>query len=170
LWDDEFGLQRDDFIVSGLHQRRRQHAMVIFRTALASDSHRAMLTMDLPRAVVFGAVKRDQHVSGGAAEHVATAADPPELLDGFGKCRMQQCRGGWIEHVADVIVAADFGDAAQAGAVGAAMTLLEVALMGQERRALHEEHREGRHSDVTRAITRVHPRTPVRKPVQAASQ
>ena len=75
--------------------------------------------------MVLGAVKRDQHVSAEAAEHVEAAADPLELVDGCGEHRQQQRRGGWVEQVANVIVAGDFGDAEQAGAVGAAMALLE---------------------------------------------
>ena len=51
----------------------------------------------------------------------------------------------------ELIVTGDFGDAEQTGAVGAAMPLREPPLMGQERRALHEKHREGRHSNVAHA-------------------
>jgi hypothetical protein len=51
-----------------------------------------------------------------------------------------------------------------------AMSCLELSLMGQERRALHEEHREGRHADVGHAIGRVRTSALVRQPVQAASQ
>ena len=35
------------------------------------------------------------------------------------------------------------------------MAFLELPLMRQERRALHEEHRKGRHSDVSHAVGRV---------------
>jgi hypothetical protein len=69
-----------------------------------------------------------------------------------------------------VVVGGDFGDAEQAGAIGAAMPFLELPLMRQERRALHEKHRERRHSDVAHAVGCVHAATLVRKPVQAASQ
>src|SRR5690242_12121052 len=50
------------------------------------------------------------------------------------------------------------------------MALLELALMGQEGRALHEEHREGGHAEVAHAIGRVDAAALVRKPVQAAAQ
>jgi hypothetical protein len=120
--------------------------------------------------MILRAVERDQHAPVKAAEHLQAAIDPPKLIDGFGEDRMQQRRGGRVQHVPNVIVAGDFGDAEQAGAVGAAMPLLEPPLMGQERRALHEKHREGRHSNVAHAKRRVHAKALVRKPVQAASQ
>jgi uncharacterized protein YfdQ (DUF2303 family) len=82
--------------------------------------------------VILGAVKRDQHVSAEATEHVEATANALELLDGRGEHRKQQRRGCWIEQVANMIVAGDFGDTEQAGAVGAAMALLEVPLVGQE--------------------------------------
>ncbi len=67
-----------------------------------------------------------------AAEQVKAAVDLAKLLDGFSKYRMQQRRGRRVEHVADVVVGRDFGDAEQAGAVGAAMRFLELPLMRQE--------------------------------------
>ena len=72
-------------------------------------------------------------------------------------------RCGRIEHVADVVVGGDFGDTEEAGAVGAAVALLKLALMRQKRRALHEEHREGCHADVAHAIGRVHAAALVRE-------
>jgi hypothetical protein len=50
------------------------------------------------------------------------------------------------------------------------MAAFELPLMRQERWALHEKHREGRHSDVGHAIGRVGASALVRKPVQAAAQ
>ncbi len=120
--------------------------------------------------MILRAIERDQHAPIEPAEHVEAAVNQPKLIEGFSEHRVQQGRRGWVEHVTDVIVGGNFGDAEQAAAVGAAMTRLEVALMGQKRRALHEKHREGRHSDVTHAIGRVQAKTLVGKPVQAASQ
>lgn len=37
LRDDEFRLQRDDFVMSGRHQRGGQHGVEIFGLALASE-------------------------------------------------------------------------------------------------------------------------------------
>jgi len=168
--DDEFGIQRDNLVMPGRHQRRRQHAVVILLPAVASDPGRAVRAMNLPRTMILRAVERNQHAPIKAAEHVEAAVDPLKLGDGFREGRMQQRRGDRVEYVADVVVAGDFGDAEQAGAVGAAMRFLKLALMRQERRALHEKHREGRHSDVAHAVGRVDAPALVRKPVQAASQ
>src|ERR1700759_22079 len=120
--------------------------------------------------MILRAVERDQHPSVEAVEHLQSAIDPLKLIDGFSEYRTQQQRRGRIEHVPNMIVAGDFSDAEQTGAVGAAMPLLEPPLMCQERRALHEKHREGRHSDVAHAKGRIHATPLVRKPVQAASQ
>src|SRR5271163_2934920 len=138
--------------------------------SIASDPRRAVPAMDLPRTVILAAIQRDQHPPIEPAEHVEAAVDLPELLDGFGEHRTQQRRRGRIEHVADVVVGGDFGDTEKAGAVGSAVAFLQLALMRQERRALHEEHREGRHADVADAVGRVHAVALVREPVQAPSQ
>jgi hypothetical protein len=94
----------------------------------------------------------------------------PDLIDRLGEHRMQQDRRGRVEHVSDVIVAGDLGDTEQAGAIGVPMAFLELALVGQEGRALHEEHRERRHAEVAHGIGRVDAAALVREPVQAASQ
>jgi len=47
------------------------------------------------------------------------------------------------------------------------MTRLELPLMGQKRRALHEKHRESRHANLAHAVGRVDPPALVRKLVQA---
>ena len=120
--------------------------------------------------MILRPVECDQHLPVEAVEHLKAAIDPLKLPDGFSEYRMQQRWRGRIEHVPNMIVAGDFRDAEQTGAVGAAMVLLESPLMGQERRALHEKHRERRHSDVGHAIGRVHATPLVRKPVQAVSQ
>ena len=111
--------------------------------------------MDLARAVILGAIEGDQHPPVEPAEHVQAASDVPDLIDRLGEHRMQQHRRGRIEPVADVVVTGDLGEAEQAGGVGVAMAGLELALMGQEGRALQEEHRERRHADVAHRIARI---------------
>ncbi|HEV7880541.1 hypothetical protein [Bradyrhizobium sp.] len=114
-------------------------------------------------------LERDQHASVEAAKH-AEAVDALQLIHGFAEQRMQQHRRDRVEHVANMVVTRDFGDAKQTGAVGAAMAFFELPLMRQERRALHEEHGKGRHSDVAHAVGRVDAAALVREPVQAAAQ
>ena len=72
-----------------------------------------------------------------------------------------------IEHVATVIAGWNFGDPEQTVGSGAAIPFLELPLLSQERRALHEKHSEGRHSSVGYAVGSVHATTLVWKPVQA---
>ena len=170
LRDDEFRFQRDDLIVPRCHHRCRQHAVVIFGPALASDAGRAVRAMDLLRAVILGPVERYQHMATQPAEHVEAAVDPPKLIDRFCEYRVQQRWRGRVEQVPNVIVAGDFGNAEQTGAVRTPMPFLKLSLMCQERRALHEKYREGRHSNVAQAIGRVHAPALVREPGQAASQ
>ena len=169
LRDDEFRLQRDDLVMSGRHQGRCQHAVVIFNLALPSEPGPAVPAMDLARALILGAVERDQHAPVEPAEHVQAAVDVADLIDRLREHRMQQHRRDRVEHVSDVIVTGDLGDTEQARAVGVPMACLELPLMGQEGRALHEEHREGRHADVAHGVGRVDAAALVRKPVQAAS-
>ena len=90
--------------------------------------------MNLARAVVFGAVQRDQDIR------------PPRRWNGVSTFRCldrldeQPIEGrgrGAIQHLADVIVAGDGGNAEQGLAVGASLSLRQDALMRQERRAAH---------------------------------
>src|SRR3954466_895383 len=114
-----------------------------------------MWAMDLARALILGAVERDQHAPAEPAEHVQTAIDLPDLVDRRRKYRVQQIRRGRIEHVADVVVTGDLGDAEQGGGIGGRLPRLELALMRQKGRALREEDRERRHADVAHEVARV---------------
>src|SRR3954454_11888077 len=72
-----------------------------------------MRAMDLARAMIFGAVERDQHVPVEPAEQVETTIDLPDLIERRGEHRVQQSRRGRVEHVTDVIVTGDPGEAEQ---------------------------------------------------------
>jgi len=71
--------------------------------------------------------------------------------------------GTRIEHRADVVVGRDLVHRKQRLAVRAAAPALKRALLGQERRALHEERRERRHADVAHRIDAVVASPPVRQ-------
>jgi len=120
--------------------------------------------------VVFRAVEGDQQAAAKPAEQIQTAGRALQPVDIFRERRMQQSRIGGVEHGADVVVAGDLGDAEQACTVGPAVPGLELTLVRQERRALHEEDRQGHHADVAHAVGRVGPPPLVRGPVQAAAQ
>src|SRR5919202_723156 len=59
---------------------------------------------------------------------------------------------GAIQHLADVVVAGDGGHAEQGLAVRASLPRRQGPLMGQERRAAHEEQRERRQADVRHCV------------------
>ncbi|HME21507.1 MAG TPA: hypothetical protein VKI44_09225 [Acetobacteraceae bacterium] len=98
--------------------------------------------------MIFGAVEGDQNMPVEPAEHVEPARDPPQLCDRFSERRIKQRRRRRVQHVTNVIVARDLRYAEQTRAVGSPMALLELPLMSEERRALHEKHRKRRHTDV----------------------
>ena len=60
-----------------------------------------------------------------------------------------------IELRADLAVAGDFAHAEQCLAVRTALTGLQMPLMGQKRRALHEERREPGQSEIGHVVGRV---------------
>lgn len=154
LRDDEFRLKRDHAVMPGRHQRGGEHGVETLGFALArlvglaAQPGRTLRAADLARAVILGAVERDEQPPVQAAEGVEAAIDAGQPVDRRGEQRMHQRRRGGIEHIADVFVGGQFGDAEQAGGVGAPVARLEPALMRQEGRALHEERREGGHADV----------------------
>ena len=119
---------------------------------------------------IFGAIEGDQHMIAKAMEARQTARPAFQRPQRLGERRIKQGRLCRIQHVANVIVAGDFGDRKQALAIRAPVPMLQPPLMCQERRALHKERREGCHPDVAHPIARIHPATLVRKPVQASAQ
>ena len=84
--------------------------------------------------MILGAIERDQHAPADPAEDVEAAVDLPDLINRHSEHRVQQIRRGWVEHVADVVVAGDLGDAEQTGGVGMPMAGLGLALVRQEGR------------------------------------
>ncbi len=137
---------------------------------LAYQPGRAVRAMDFARAMILGAVERDQHAPAEPTETVQSAVALREVIDRLPERRMQQCRVGGIEHVANVVVAGDLGHAEQAGAVRAPEACLELALMRQKRRTLHEEHRKRRHTDVGNIVRGVLSPPLVRKLIQTTAQ
>ena len=114
----EFRFRRDHLVMPGRHQRRRQHGVVVFGLALAAQPGRAVRAADAARTIILCAVERDQHPPADPAEAVRAAVDPAKLPDRLREHRAQQRRFGRVQHVADVVVAGNSGDAEQAGAVG----------------------------------------------------
>ena len=94
--------------------------------------------MDLARAVVLGAVQRDQCPPAEALEW----RENLRRLDRLDEQPVKRRGRGAIQHLADIVVAGNGRHAEQGLAVRASLPLRQGPLMGQERRAAHEEQRE----------------------------
>ena len=173
LRDDELRRQRHDVIVPGCHQRCPQHGMVALDLSVRTPPRRTLRAGDLAGAEIFAAIEGDQHVLAEPAER-GQPARAFQLRQHLGKDRVQQRRRRRVEHGANVIVAGDFLQTEQAGAIRPAVALLQPPLMRQERWTLHEEHRERRHADVGDPVGPVAPAARVGKalatPAQGAEQ
>jgi hypothetical protein len=169
LGRDESRFQRYDMIVSGRDQGRPQHDVEVLRLAAVSKPFRASRTMQLVGAKVLGAIKGDQHMAIGLAEHVQ-AARCRQLRQHRVERRMQRRGFGGIQHGADVIVARDLGQPEQGFAIRPAAALTQPLLMRQEGRTLHEKHRERRDADIGDRIGQVRPMTLVRERLTASTQ
>jgi hypothetical protein len=112
--------------------------------------------------MVLGAVERDQYVATEAAQG-GQASVRFERAHGFLERRMEQRRLDRIKHGADVVVARDVDHLEQRMAIRAALAFEQLALMGEKRRALHEEDREGPHPDVRHGELAVAPAPFVRQ-------
>src|SRR5258706_7978769 len=80
--------------------------------------------------------------------------------------RMKTFRRNPIQHVPNVIIARDFGHPEQRLAIRSPMPrpLRQMPLMGEKRRALHEEHRKRRHADIRHRVLAVLSPAPVPPP------
>jgi len=112
--------------------------------------------------MVFGAVQRDQQASIQAA-HGIQAAGLAQFGDDIGEYRVEMRWFDRIEHGADPNVAGDFVHSEQRRAVGTAPGCFQMALMGQERRALHAEGCERGEREVGHGIGGVLPGPSVRQ-------
>ena len=112
---------------------------------------------------MLGAVERDQQPAAQALERrkaVGCGGDLQALEE-------QPVEGGRriaVEHLADVVVARYRRHTEQGLAVRSAVPLGERPLVPQERRALHEEHRERRQADVRHGVAVARPHALVVKP------
>ena len=118
-----------------------------FGLAVAAQPRRTVRAIDLVGTEILGAVEDDQLMLAGLAEG-GQAAGLLQFRQYGVERRMQQRRVGRIQHVTDVVVAGDFVQPEQGFAVRSRLALLQLSLVCQEGRALHEEHRERRHADI----------------------
>ena len=124
---------------------------------------------ELARAEELGAVQGDQRAAVEAAhgrEAAARVEVPGERVERV----VEVCRRHAVEQLPDVVVAGDAGQPEQGVCVGPRATLGQRALVRQERRRLHEEHRQRRHADVVHGVAAVVAATRVRHAREARPQ
>jgi hypothetical protein len=146
-----------------------QHGVEILDLVLAAFAMGTVRTTDLVRAVVLGAVPCDQHL---AIEdpHGIQPATLLQLGHDIGKHRVEQ---GWfdrVEHGANLAFPGDLADAEQRLAIRAAVSGLQMPLVCQEGRALHEERSKGGESEVGHGIGRVFATPAVRQGLAVTAQ
>lgn len=112
--------------------------------------------MQLGRAVIFGTIECDQHVTVQATEF----SQATTLLQGFERRRehrIEVLRRHRVKHVTNMVIARNLGHPKQRLAIRVAMPmpLRQMPLMRQERWALHEEHRERCHADIGHRVMAV---------------
>ncbi len=147
LFGDELRRQRNDLGMSRRDHGRRQKGMITLDLAIGAFARQAMRAGDLVAAEIFAPVEGDEGSVAEPAEgfaHRGLEQQPFRVLEAGREPR----RGRIVEHVADVVVRRDLLDAEQGLAVRAPVAFLQPALERKEGRALHEEHRKGRHTEI----------------------
>jgi hypothetical protein len=110
--------------------------------------------MNLVRHVILGAVQGDQHVAAKLPESLQ-ATRSLQFGHHLGEDRVEVVGADRVQQRPDMIVAGDPVQAEQRLAVRPPQSLLQTALVRQERRALHEEPGKRREADVRHRIARV---------------
>ena len=170
--------------VPGTDERRRQrqrpglargrqgggeHLMGVLRGAVLALADRAVRAVDPARAEVLRAVQGDRQPAVQAA-HRLEAAVRPQVLDEAMELAVEVRRRHAVEQLPDVVVAGDAGQAEQGVRVGAPALFGQRALVRQEGRGLHEEHRQRRHADVPHGVLPVATPARVRQAGEARPQ
>lgn len=162
LWRDELRRQRHDFGVAGRDDRRRQHGVIRLDLAVGALAREAVRATQLLRAKELGSIPGDECSATQPAKGLTQRRLSQQSFQTFEAGREQR-RVRFVAHVADVIVGRNFLDAEQALTVRTALAFLQCSLKGQERRALHEKHREGRQAEIRHGDIAAAPLPGVRK-------
>ena len=169
LGHDELRLQRHHPVVIGRHDRRRHHRVEVLGLVLAALAGRALLAMNLARHVVFRAVQGDQHMIPELAESLQ-AAGTLQFRHHRGEDRMEMVGIDRVQQRPDMVVTGDPVQAEQRLAVRAPLSLLQTALVRQERRALQEEQGKRRQADVRHRVAHITSLPQVRQRLTAPAQ
>ena len=151
LRHDELRGKRHHVGVPGRHDGGGQEGVEVFGRLALAGAGRAVRAVDPGRAVVLGAVQRDQHARAQALEG-REPARALQLGDHVLEHGTKVIGRDWVEHAADVTVAGDAAHPEQGVSVGAAVPGLKLALVGEKRGALGEEHREGGQTEVGHGV------------------
>jgi hypothetical protein len=162
LGGDVFGTQGEDFGATGGHHDRGQGLVKIDPRSLLGSEVRATRPVDLRRRTVTGAVQRDERGLVDPAK-VPQQSLVPQGIQNLVEERMQRLRRDRIQHLSDLIIAGDRGDAEEALGVIAATRFAHRLLVGEEGRRLGEEHREGAQPEILHRVGAVGTRTAIRQ-------
>jgi len=125
--------------------------------------------MNLVRHVIFGAVQGDQHMIPKLAES-RQATGTLQFGHHLGEDRVEVLGTGRVQQRPDMIVAGDPVQAEQRLTIRSPLSLLQTALVRQERGALHEEQGKRRQADVRHRIAHITSLPRVRQRVAAPAQ
>ena len=121
--------------------------MEVFGPAIGADAARAVVASEILRAEILGAVERNQHMAIQTPEGREPTASF-ERRENLPEGRKQQLGRHRIEHRAGLVVGRDLVHPEKRLAVGLAPSPFQHLLVGQERRALHEERGERPHPEI----------------------
>src|SRR6202789_3681569 len=113
--------------------------------------------MDFTGGKTLGPIQRDQRPSAQAPEWIEHAFD----RDCFEEQRIEYTRRRAVQHLPNMRIRWNGGDAEQGLAIRPPVALFQTALVSQEGCASHEKHRERRKADVGHGVLAVAER-PVR--------
>ena len=156
------GVSGTTFECPGATTVASQHGMAALDLAVAALARLAMPAGDLPAAEILGPVEGDEGSAAQPAERLAHRRLEQQLLRPL-ETRRQQSGIRLVEHVPDIIVRRDLLDPEQGLTVRAALALLQRPLEGEEGRALHEKHGEGRQTEIRHGDVADPPLARVRK-------
>ena len=167
--DDEFRFQRHGAVVAEGDRCGGQHGVEILGLVFATLAVRAVGAVNFIGAVVFRAVQGYQQVLVQTAHGFGAAGfakDGHDIVEhGVEVGRLNRIQLG-----AHLAVTGDLGHAEQCLAVRTALRGLQMALVRQERRALHEERGEGGNDEIGHAVRRVLPGQRVGQGLAVAAQ
>lgn len=166
---DELRRQRQDHVVSRGDQRGGHHGMEGFARPIAAHPRRTTLAVDGVGTERLGAVEGNQHMTAQTPEPVQ-ALVTVQFAEHRREDRMQARRGHRVQQVANMVVARDLCHPEQRLSIRTPVSVLQLPLIRQNRRALHEKQRKRGQPDIGHGIAGVRAAPLVRKGRTALGQ